>query len=50
MKPKIENKEALIKAARIAFSPTMPTDFWDELKRRMDIREQSLVKPRKLAH
>lgn len=48
MKPKIENKEALIKAARIALA--IPTEFWDEVKERMDIREKALVAPRKLAH
>jgi len=48
MKPKIENKEQLIKAARIAFA--LPSDFWDEVKKRMDIRKRSLVEPREKSH
>lgn len=50
MKTKIENKDEVIKAARVAKATPESQQFWGEVKKRMDVREKSLVKPRKSAH
>lgn len=47
---KLENKKEMIKAARVALAMPGEKSFWEEVKQRMDIRQQDLVKARKLAH
>lgn len=53
MKDKIENKKALITAARIAKGGKIPEaeQFWKELKERLDVHaeaEKGLVEPREI--
>lgn len=43
---KIENKDKLIKAARIAKQVPGERDFWNEVRERMNVREKAMVKPR----
>lgn len=50
MKTKIENKKEMVRAARVALAVPGEKSFWEEVKKRMDVRQQDLVKPRKLAH
>lgn len=47
---KIENKEQVIKAARAAKQVPESREFWTEVEKRMNVREKSLVKPRKVTH
>jgi hypothetical protein len=47
---KIENKEALIKDARIAKQVPEEREFWGQVRKRMDVREKGMVKPRKFGH
>lgn len=44
---KIESKEQVIKAARVAKATPEGQEFWREVRKRMDVREKSMVKPRK---
>lgn len=46
MKIKIENKEQLIKAARIAKQVPEEKPFWREVEKRMELRTKSLVAKR----
>lgn len=50
MKKDIKNKKEMIQAARVALAMPGEKSFWQEVERRMDVRQQDLVKPRKLAH
>lgn len=43
---KIEKKAEIIKAARIAKSVPEQNAFWKEVEKRMDIRQNNMVKPR----
>lgn len=42
----IKDKKELVEAARIALAVPGERAFWDEVKERMEIRENDLVKPR----
>lgn len=44
---KIENKEAVIKAARVAKQVPESNAFWTEVRKRMDARQKGMVKPRR---
>ncbi len=52
MKNKIilENKDKLIKAARVAKSRPEDILLWEAVRERMDVREKSLVKKRNITH
>lgn len=41
-----EKKEALIKAARVAKARPEEQVFWEAVRKRMDIRQKNMVKPR----
>jgi len=48
MKTEIKDKAEVVKAVRVALMVPGEKEFWDEVKERMEIREEELVKPRDL--
>lgn len=46
----IESKDQLIKGARVAKARPEEHVFWEAVRKRMDVREKGMVKPRKFGH